>query len=89
MDTTGIRVITHNGKGLRSQPVVEATDEVVDCVAPRTPSGCPYGLGANCPLVEIAKGRIWALRIQTAITHVMAIALGTVMAVMAIKVFYP
>lgn len=88
MDAARIRLASPNGAGLRPITLAEGPIEVVDHLAVRTAGGCPYGLGATCPLVEITKGRLIAQKQMKAVLHGYAICIGLATSVGAVVFFY-
>src|SRR3954469_15325451 len=57
MDARGFGPSAPNGSGLRPFEMVLEKGVAVGCVSDRSTGNCPYGLGADCPIVEIAEGR--------------------------------
>ena len=77
MDPTRARASPPNGARLRQSAMVQGPTEVVGYMGPRTAGGCPYGLGADCPLVEIPKRGLIVRRRWVMFSNAAAVAIGS------------
>lgn len=80
MDTARVGIAASNGAGLRQSPMVQGATEVVGNLAPGLTGVCPYGLGATCPLVEIAKRGMKVRERWELASKVSAVVIGLVLA---------
>ncbi len=85
MDTRTNGSAARNGGGLYPYPLVLEESKVVACVDPGPAQRCPYGLGTNCPLVEVAKGVVWRRRVRE---YVVGLALGMAISALAVWLVY-
>lgn len=86
VDSTRRGHIAQNGQGLRPGAMVEGSDQMVGDLAAWSASRsgvCPYRLGTNCPLVEIAEG---AMRRRNLISHIAAASVGITITICVVMV---
>lgn len=70
---------SRNGPGIRADEVAEREGGLVGGLDHRSSGYCPYFLGAACPLLEIAKGRVKARRLWSWISDLAAVSVGVVL----------
>lgn len=58
MDAARASIVARNGTRIRAHAMVEEEDVAMGGLGTRAPGRCPYGLGAGCPLVEVAQGAV-------------------------------
>ena len=88
MDAARARPLTRDGPGLRGDEIDKKKSLGMGGLAGRTPSGCPYGLGAACPLVEIVQGGALARRRFDYLTHALAVVVGLGISAAAVLFIY-
>jgi len=79
LDTGRTQFASRNGAGIRADEVAEREGRLVGGLDHRLASHCPYFLGAACPLVEIAKGRVKARKLWGWISDLAAVSVGVVL----------
>ncbi len=88
VDTRSNRPPSRNGSGVRVGEGHTTKAVVLGSVGAWGPRSCPYLLGADCPLVEALQGGLrFRKRINLAF-HVLAILMGVVLSVVAVRYFY-
>lgn len=88
MDTTRTKPPARNGSGLRPGQVVQGPAKVVGALGSRAPSICPYRLGAACPLVEVVQGNLNERVSKRRRANYIAISLGLILSIVAIKLIH-
>lgn len=88
MDPTRAKPPARNGAGLRQSYLVQGSTEMVGAMGPRAPGVCPYRLGTSCPLVEVAKGKLKRHEALRRRANYMAISLGLILSVVAVRLVY-
>ena len=88
MDARRTGPASRNGSGICSHAMAKEEDHDVAHVGDRSPGHCPYGLGADCPLVEVVKGTLVKERRLTSTEKTLPMVVGMVLTVVAIYIVH-